>query len=96
MNIAKEITKLERNKKLKNHLIKIFNIIRRLLCTHKNVEEEVILMNLGECPNSILEEIFKENIACQVYVKRVFCSDCGRLLYTEVLKEKKNEEDEKI
>lgn len=88
MNIAKEITKLERNKRLKNHLIKIFSIIRKLLCTHKNIEQEIILMSLGKnVGNSILEEIFKDSSPREVLVKRVFCSDCGRLLYTEVLRE---------
>ena len=90
MNIKRELKILEYKKKFKNIVYKIFNIFKYYLCTHRNVEEFIISVSLGNTSTSILEELLGEKEAkkChKMYIKTIKCSNCGRELFREIIKE---------
>ena len=90
MNIAKEISKLERKQQVQNTVKKAFNIIKSLLCQHKECSSEVIHVELGNCTSSLLEEIVGEEEAQKSHklkMRIVRCINCGRELYREYLED---------
>lgn len=90
MNIKKELKRLEYNQKIKNTFKKIFKVLKYYLCTHSDLEEQLILVNLGNSSTSILEELLGKKEAeknHKMYIKVIKCSNCGRELYREIVKE---------
>lgn len=97
MNIAKEIAKLERKQSFKNTVHKIIGVLKTYLCTHSELAEEILLMDLGNSEDSILSEIFGKEEAAkshQMKVRRVYCVNCGRIMYQEIISDVVNEEDQ--
>lgn len=90
MNIAKEISRLERKQQLQNTVKKAFSIIKSLLCQHKECSSEIINVELGNCTSSLLEEILGKEEAQKSHKLRmriVRCINCGREIYREYLVE---------
>lgn len=85
MNIKQELKKLERKKQTEITIKKAFNIIKSLLCQHKECITEVVDVRLGNCTTSLLEEILgEESLKPQQMKMRIIrCANCGRELYRE-------------
>ena len=83
MNIKREINKLERKKQLETTVKKAFQIIKNLLCQHKECVSEIVDIQLGNCTNSLLEEIIGEDSKKlqQMRMRVIRCANCGRELY---------------
>ena len=94
MNIAKEIARLERKQQLHNTVKKAFNIVRNLLCQHKDCYSEVINVELGNCTSSLLEELLGKEEAIKKHclkIRIVRCANCHREIYREYLAESNEE-----
>ena len=94
MNIAKEISRLERKQQLQNTIKKAYSIIKNLLCQHKECYSEIINVELGNCTSSLLEEILGKEEAIKKHclkVRIVRCTNCGREIYREYLTETNEE-----
>jgi len=81
MNIAKEIAKLERKQQLQNTIKKAYNIIKSLLCQHKECYSEIVNVELGNCSSSILEEILGKEESIKKHkmkIRIIRCANCGR------------------
>ena len=90
MNIAKEISRLERKQQVQNTIKKAFNIIKSLLCQHKECYSEIINVELGNCTNSLLEEILGKEESRKTHkmkLRIVRCVNCGREIYREYFDE---------
>lgn len=87
MNIKKELQKLERKKQTENTIKKAFSIIKNLLCQHKECVVEVIDVQLGNCTNSLLEELIGEESQKlqQMKMRITRCANCGRELYRDYI-----------
>ena len=88
MNIAKEISRLERKQQVKNTVKKAYHIIKSLLCQHKVCNSEMINVELGNCTSSLLEEIFGDEEAKKTHklkMRIVRCVNCGREIYRAYL-----------
>ena len=94
MNIAKEISRLERKQQLQNTVKKAFSIIKSLLCQHKECYSEVINVELGNCTSSLLEEILGTEESLKTHrmkLRIVRCANCGREIFREYLDEEVSE-----
>ena len=88
MNFAKEIAKIEKKNSIKNAIRRFVFLIKTYLCTHKEVCEETLLLDLGNSESSLLEEIYGKEEATkshQMAVRRVRCLSCGRVIYQEIV-----------
>lgn len=85
MNIKKELQRLERKKQTETTIKKAFSIIKNLLCQHKECYTEVVEVQLGDCTNSLLEELIGEESKKpqQMKMRIVRCANCNRELYRE-------------
>ena len=93
MNIAKEISRLERKQQLQNTIKKAYNIIRSLLCQHKECYSETINVELGNCTSSLLEEILgkeESNKSHKMKLRIVRCANCNRELYREYMEDEES------
>lgn len=90
MNIAKEIARLERKQQLQNTVKKAYNIIKSLLCQHKECYSEIVNVELGNCTSSLLEEILGKEEALRSHklkIRIVRCVNCNREIYREYIDE---------
>lgn len=90
MNIAKEISRLERKRDFQNTIKKAYNIIKSLLCQHKECYSEIINIELGNCSSSLLEEIVGKEEASKLHKMKLRvtrCSNCNRELFREYIAE---------
>ena len=90
MNIAKEISRLERKQQLQNTVKKAYSIIKNLLCQHKECYTEIVNVELGNCTSSLLEEIFGKEEAKKSHrlkLRIIRCSNCNREIYREYIEE---------
>lgn len=90
MNIKKELAKAQNRKDLQNRFKRAFSVLRSFMCQHKNLASEVIRCSLGNCDNSIIEELLGEKESKklhQVFIRRTYCVDCGREIYREFIDE---------
>lgn len=90
MNIAKEISRLERKQQLQITVKKAYNIIKSLLCQHKECYTEIVNVELGNCTSSLLEEILGKEEAKKPHrlkLRIIRCSNCNREIYREYIEE---------
>ena len=77
----KSICLMQSKQQLQNTIKKAYNIIKSLLCQHRECYSEIINVELGNCPSSILEEILGKEEAIKKHkmrIKIVRCINCGR------------------
>ena len=90
MNIAKEISKLEKKQQIQNTIRKVYNIVKSLLCQHKECFSEIINVELGNCTSSLLEEILGKEESQKVHkmkLRIIRCANCNREIYREYFDE---------
>lgn len=91
INIRKELSKAEIKSNIFAKMKRGLRIIARFLCQHKNLAQDIVTIQLGGASDSLIRELIEEqgveNKAYTVRVKRVFCVDCGRIIYTTPLED---------
>ena len=91
MNIKRELNRLERKEQFKASIGRAFNLIKNLLCQHKECYSEIISVELGNCSSSILEELIGKESSLDSHkmkIKIIRCANCGRELYRSYLDDK--------